>query len=59
MRWLREFSGASLAVLAFGLMAHAVLSLGQHAWLEAALICLLGWTALGAATELLRPSVGE
>jgi len=59
MRWLRELSGATLAISAFVVMAYAVLLLGRHDWLEAALVGLLGLTGLGAATELLRPSVGE
>jgi len=59
MRWLRELSGAMLAVMAFSVMAYATLLLGRHDWLEAAWLGFVGLTSLGAATELLRPSVGE
>ena len=48
-----------MALLAFSCLAYAVALLGRHAWLEASLLASLGMTSLGAATELLRPSVGE
>lgn len=59
LRALREMSGASLALASFGVMAWSVTELGRHAWLEGALSSLFALLALGAATELLRESVGE
>jgi len=58
-RAFREMLGTGLAVLSFAAMAWAVVDVGRHAWLESALTSLLGLLALGAATELLRGSVGE
>ena len=58
-RVLRDGSGALLVVVAMTTLGAGIVGLHEHDYVTAVVLILTGLSLLGAAVELLRPSVGE
>ena len=60
MRWVvRDVAGGVLVIGALWTLFEALMRLRDHDYLAAFAASLLGLAVLGAAVELLRPTVGE
>jgi hypothetical protein len=58
-RFVRESAGFGLLLASLGLLFRGVLILGRHDYVAALVLTVVGLSLLGAAMELLRPSLGE
>ncbi|MEM9068791.1 MAG: hypothetical protein AAGE52_09800 [Myxococcota bacterium] len=56
---LREGSGALLLLSALATLFYGVVKLRAHDYVATIVLVVVGLALLGAAVELLRPSVGE